>query len=208
VAHAAGLEFIRCENFVFAHTADEGVMDRAVAGPLLRHRRAIGAERVAVLADIKKKHAAHALTANLDIAECARGAAFFLADGVVVTGTETGAPVAMDELRRVRAAVALPVVVGSGATPDTVADLLAHADAVIVGSWIKRGGAWTEPVDPDRAAAFVAAARRARTPDGAPAPDRATHRASAQPAAAPTAAPAATPAAPGVDAVRSLFPRR
>lgn len=194
VAHATGLDFIRCENFVFAHTADEGVMDRAMAGPLLRFRRAIGAERVAILADIKKKHASHALTADLDIAAFARGAAFFLADGVVVTGAETGAAVATEELRDVRAAVNLPVIVGSGATPDTVADLLALADAVIVGSWIKRDGAWSNPVDPQRAAAFAGAARRAL--------------AAAQIATPGRSAPPAHASTPGMDAVRSLFPRR
>ena len=55
VAHAAGLDFIRAEGFVFAHVADEGLIESCAAS-LLRYRRAIGAERVAVWADIKKKH--------------------------------------------------------------------------------------------------------------------------------------------------------
>ncbi|MFM8785597.1 MAG: BtpA/SgcQ family protein, partial [Phycisphaerales bacterium] len=84
---------MRVENFVFSHVADEGLMIEACAGPLLRHRRAIGADRVRVFADIKKKHASHAVTADVDIAGCARAAEFFLADGVIVTGTETGASV-------------------------------------------------------------------------------------------------------------------
>src|SRR5262247_2199728 len=45
VAHACGAEFVRVEGFVFAHVADEGVI-QASAGELLRFRRAIGAERV------------------------------------------------------------------------------------------------------------------------------------------------------------------
>lgn len=181
VAHATGLDFVRCENFVFAHVADEGLMGRAVAGPLLRYRRQIGAERIAIVADIKKKHASHALTADLDIAACARAAEFFLADAVVVTGTETGSPVSMDDLRSARAATRLPVLVGSGADPQHAPELLAVADAVIVGSWVKAGGDWAQPVDPERAAAFVRAAKAARTPH---------------------------PTTPGMDAVRSLFARR
>ena len=39
-----------------------------------------------VLADIKKKHSSHAITADLDIGETAQAAEFFRADGVIVTG--------------------------------------------------------------------------------------------------------------------------
>src|SRR6185295_17642379 len=92
VAHAAGCQFIRAEGFVFAHVADEGLMPEADAGSLLRYRRAIGAEHIAVLADIKKKHSSHAITADVDLAETAKAAEFFGAEGVVVTGTATGEP--------------------------------------------------------------------------------------------------------------------
>lgn len=161
VAHAAGLDFVRAENFVFSHVADEGLMAEAAAGPLLRHRRAIGADRVLVFADIKKKHASHAITADVGIAAAARAAEFFLADGVVVTGSETGAAVDERELAAVRAATRLPVLVGSGADAAGVARLLAVADAVIVGSSVKEDGRWENPVCPRRAAEFVRAARGA-----------------------------------------------
>ena len=162
VAHATGLDFVRAEGFVFAHVADEGLMTEAAAGPLLRFRKSIGADRVKVFADIKKKHAAHAITADIDIAACARAAEFFLADGVIVTGTETGAAVDEAELNAVRAASTLPVLTGSGATPQSVARLLSNADAVIVGSYVKEGGRWEHDVCPKRAAEFVNAARGAR----------------------------------------------
>jgi hypothetical protein len=64
-----------------------GWMD-ACAGPLLRYRRQIGGEHVAIFCDIKKKHSAHAVTQDVDIAETARAAQFFRADGVIVTGEE------------------------------------------------------------------------------------------------------------------------
>src|SRR5499433_3035191 len=89
VAHACGAAFVRVEGFVFAHVGDEGII-AASAGELLRYRRAIGAESVRVFADIKKKHAAHAMTADVSLGETARAAEFFLADGVVVTGRVTG----------------------------------------------------------------------------------------------------------------------
>ena len=55
VAMATGGSFIRAEGFVFSHVADEGWMD-SCAGELLRYQRSIGAEDVAILTDIKKKH--------------------------------------------------------------------------------------------------------------------------------------------------------
>src|SRR6266516_603346 len=66
VAHACGASFVRVEGFVFAHVADEGLIESS-AGSLLRYRRAIGAGGVRVFADIKKKHSAHAITADVDI---------------------------------------------------------------------------------------------------------------------------------------------
>lgn len=55
VALAAGFDFIRAEGFVFAHVADEGLMN-ACAGDLLRYRRLIGADHIKIFTDIKKKH--------------------------------------------------------------------------------------------------------------------------------------------------------
>ena len=139
-AAAAGIDFIRSEGYVFAHVADEGIID-SDAATLLRLRRELDAEHIAIPADIEKKHASHALTADIDIAETARAAQFFLADGVVVTGSATGAPVDPGELRRVRtAAPDLPRIVGSGITPSNAADLLSVADSLIVGSSLKEAG--------------------------------------------------------------------
>ena len=88
VALAAGMDFVRAEGFVFGHVADEGWMD-ACAGPLLRYRKQIGAEHIAVWADLKKKHAAHAMTADVSLAETVKAAEFFGADAVIVTGEAT-----------------------------------------------------------------------------------------------------------------------
>jgi len=153
VAHACGARFVRVEGFVFAHVADEGVM-QSDAGTLLRYRRAIGADGVAVFADIKKKHSAHAITADMDLAETARAAEFFLADGVIVTGTSTGRPADPAEVEAVAGAVSIPTLVGSGTTPENVGGF-GPADAFIVGTSPKRDGLWSNPVDPARAAALV-----------------------------------------------------
>ncbi|VDL69283.1 unnamed protein product [Nippostrongylus brasiliensis] len=89
VAHSTGYDLVRAECFVFSHVADEGWMD-GCAGELLRYRRSIGADSVAIVTDIKKKHSSHAVTADLLISDVAKAAEFFQADAVIVTGKCTG----------------------------------------------------------------------------------------------------------------------
>jgi membrane complex biogenesis BtpA family protein len=158
VAHACGARFVRVEAFVFAHVADEGLLE-ASAGELLRYRRAIGAEGVRVFADVKKKHSAHALTADVDLPETARAAEFFLADGVIVTGPATGRPTDPGEVEAVAGAVGVPTLVGSGVTAENIA-LYSAADGFIVGSSLKEGGLWSNRLDPERARVLARAFAR------------------------------------------------
>lgn len=155
VAWACGACFVRVEGYVFAHVADEGVIE-SDAGNLLRYRAQIGADAVRVFADIKKKHASHALTADMDLVETAQAAEFALADGVIVTGSATGRAADPREVQAVALAVHMPTLVGSGVTAENIAEY-PLADAFIVGSSVKRDGHWSNPVDPQRAAAFAEA---------------------------------------------------
>ncbi len=162
-ALACAADFVRVENFVFAHVADEGLMPEAEAGGLLRYRRQIGAEHIAVVADVKKKHSSHAITADVPLPEAARAAEFFDADGVVVTGSATGEPASTDDVRRVREAVGIPVWIGSGLTPENLADYWPHADGLVVGSYLKRDGLWSNPLDAERIRRFCDAVERLRS---------------------------------------------
>ena len=153
-AVAAGLDFVRAEGFVFAHVADEGLIDGS-AGQILRYRRQIGADDILVLTDIKKKHSSHAITADVSIVETAHAAEFFLSNGVIVTGVATGTEASLEELEQVKAAVTIPVLVGSGVTLDNVDRYLAIADALIVGSYFKLGGHWSQGVDFERVKTFM-----------------------------------------------------
>ena len=155
VALACGASFVRVEGFVFAHVADEGIIESS-AGSLLRYRRAIGADRIRVFADIKKKHSSHAITADVSLEETAKAAEFFLVDGVIVSGIATGHPADAAEVRSVARAVGVPTLVGSGVTLSNVHDY-SDADALIVGSSIKHGGVWSGPLDESRARALARA---------------------------------------------------
>jgi uncharacterized protein len=157
VALACGASFVRVEGFVFAHVADEGLIE-ASAGALLRYRRAIGGDHIRVFADVKKKHSAHAITADLDIEETAKAAEFFVVDGVIVTGVATGHPAEPDEVNSVGRAVSVPTIVGSGITTENLFHY-PDADGFIVGSSIKKDGLWSNPIDLDRARALVRAFR-------------------------------------------------
>jgi membrane complex biogenesis BtpA family protein len=155
VAHACGAEFVRVEGFVYGHVADEGWIE-SCAGELLRYRRTIGAERVRVFADIKKKHSSHAVTSDVSLAETARAAEFFLADGVVVTGAATGEPDSPADVREAVEGARLPVLVGSGLTPRNLSQF-AHAQGFIVGSSVKQDGVWSHALDPEALRAIVQA---------------------------------------------------
>ncbi|KAF6734602.1 uncharacterized protein FQA47_013160 [Oryzias melastigma] len=160
VALASGLDFIRAEGFVFSHVADEGLLN-ACAGDLLRYRRQIGAEHVQIFTDIKKKHSAHALTADVTTEETARAAEFFLSDGLILTGAATGDPADPHQLREVTRSVKIPVLIGSGVTFDNV-DRYLDASGFIIGSHFKAGGHWAGAVDPDRVKRFMEKIRRLR----------------------------------------------
>jgi membrane complex biogenesis BtpA family protein len=162
VALACGATFVRVEGFVFAHVADEGLIESS-AGVLLRYRRAIGGDNVRVFADVKKKHSAHAITADLDIVETAKAAEFFVVDGVIVTGVATGEPAEPGEVASVGRAVSVATIVGSGITAENIVHYPC-ADAFIVGSSIKKDGLWSNPIELDRAAALVNAFRDLPTP--------------------------------------------
>ena len=156
VAHAAGLDFIRAEGFAFAHVADEGLIQSSAA-ELLRYRCAIGAESVQVWADVKKKHSAHAITADVGIGETAHAVEFMRGDAVIVTGSVTGDAPQRADVLTVKRQTRLPVYLGSGATAANLKSFYAAADGFIVGSEFKQGGRWAGAVDPGRVGFFMAA---------------------------------------------------
>ena len=155
VAHAAGLDFIRVEGFAFAHVADEGIIESSAA-ELLRYRRAIGAERVQVWADVKKKHSSHAITADVGIGETAHAVEFMRGDAVIVTGTVTGDAPQRADVLAVKKKTRLPVYLGSGVTAKNLKSFFGAADGFIVGSEFKTGGHWSRAVEAKRVEQFMA----------------------------------------------------
>lgn len=158
VASEASLDFIRVEGYVFAHIGGAGLIE-GCAGTLLRQRKAMGAEPIAVWADLKKKHCAHALTGDQTIGDHAKQAVLFRADGLVITGTFTGEPPEEHDIYQVREAVGndTPIFTGSGLTLHNLPQLYPLADGFIVGSAFREGGQFLAPLVPDRLDRFAEA---------------------------------------------------
>jgi membrane complex biogenesis BtpA family protein len=156
IASTCNAALIRVNVHTGAVVADQGMI-QGDARRTLEYRRALGIATL-ILADINVKHARPLV--SFPAAEAAADAVERgLADGLIVTGARTGAPLEVDELRAVRDAVDVPVIAGSGVTAGSVAEILSYCDGAIVGSSLKFPGGVDRPVDRARVADLVAARR-------------------------------------------------
>jgi membrane complex biogenesis BtpA family protein len=158
-AAATGGSFVRVNVHTGVQWTDQGTIEGR-AHETLRLREQLDAE-VGILADVAVKHA----TAPGDRAigpvateTIERG----LADALLASGPATGEAVDHTHLQRVLDARDdanrdVPVLVGSGVTPENAPELLEEADGAIVGTALKRDGETTKRVDPERVAALVSA---------------------------------------------------
>ncbi|MHC4971773.1 MAG: BtpA/SgcQ family protein [Planctomycetota bacterium] len=159
VAVAVGASFVRVNVHTGVMATDQGLIEGRAA-ETLRVRAALGAEDVSIVADAHVKHgrplhAESLVDAARDLV--LRGGA----DALVVSGVATGAPTDLADLSAVREALPHALLLaGSGVRRETVAEVLAYADAVIVGTALKRGGKTSAPVDVARVRSFVRAAKR------------------------------------------------
>lgn len=164
VAAATGARFIRVNVHTGVMLADQGWL-HGRAHETLRLRARLGAP-VAILADVLVKHAAP--PAPLDPAQVARDTwERGLADGLIVSGTGTGAPTDRARIRAIKEAVpAAPVWIGSGLTPENAADLLLAADGAIVGSSLAREGRAGGGIERARVDRLMEAVRAVRAAGG------------------------------------------
>jgi uncharacterized protein len=155
VAAAAGASFVRVNVHTGAMFTDQGLLEGR-AHDTLRLRRSLGTP-VAILADVLVKHGTPPPGTTLE--EAARDAwRRGIADGLIVTGAETGAPVETPDILRLRDAVPEGIVwVGSGVTPETAPDLLEAAHGLIVGSALQAGGGAGGGVERERVRALMGA---------------------------------------------------
>jgi len=154
---ACGGSFIRVNVHTGAMLTDQGIIE-GNAYETVRYRERI-CPAVSIFADVHVKHAVP--LGDFEIEDSAhdtleRG----LADALIISGTGTGVAADITDVQRVRRACPnVKILLGSGITLSNVREFLRHADGVIVGTSVKKGGKLFNPVDPRRVAALVKAAR-------------------------------------------------
>lgn len=161
IASCVEAQFIRVNVLTGVMATDQGLIE-GEAHRLLRYRRELGSS-VKIFADVLVKHATPLGSPNLTTTvreTIERG----LADGIIISGWETGSPPNLGDLElAIDAAQDVPVLIGSGATWENIPSLIQAADGAIVSSSLKRHGQIEQPVDPIRVSRFVEAMRRSLT---------------------------------------------
>jgi uncharacterized protein len=157
-AAATGAAFMR-EVATGLWESDMGLWNTDAAATL-RERRRLGSDEVAIFMNVTPEFASP--IGNRTPADVARSTAVSsLPDAILVSGPMAGANPDIDTLAEIRDAVPenVPVLLNTGAKAATIGEFLRHADGCIVGSSLKVDGYTWNRVDPNRAKAFVEAAR-------------------------------------------------
>ena len=152
VATAAGAHYVRVNVHMGAVVADQGIVQGSSQFSV-RLRSALRS-RALIFADVGVKHAAPVAGRSLDI-ETRDLAERGLADAIIVTGDRTGVETSLADVDVVRQATTLPLLVGSGATPENIEQVLPNVNGLIVGSYFKKDGAGHKLVDESRVQRFV-----------------------------------------------------
>ena len=164
VAVACGAQAIRVNVHSGARLTDQGIIEGRAA-ETLRRRAALGAQEVAIFADVAVKHSTGLGNPPFRLEDevpdlVKRGKV----DAVIVSGRATGSEVTTDLVDRVaELAGDCPVLIGSGVDHENIGSLLQHAAGVIVGTSIKERGQTTAPVDLARAQSLVEVVRSQRS---------------------------------------------
>jgi len=161
VAVAVGARWIRVFEWVNAYVSHAGIIE-GIGGQLARYRSQLKAEGIRFLCDVNVKHGSHFIISDRTIAEQAHDAETEGADGLIVTGFETGIAPTPERVRDLAEHVSLPVLIGSGMTEHNVVELLRYADGAIVGSYFKAGNNWKNPVDESVTRSFMNVVREFR----------------------------------------------
>ena len=152
IATAAEAHFIRVNVHMNAVVSEQGII-QGESHHTLRLRAALRSE-VLIFADVGVKHAAPLADRGLaietkDLAD--RG----LADAIIVSGELTGAATKMEDVDMVRRNTDIPILIGSGATPENLHRVYSKVDGFIVGSYFKEDGKADNLIDEKRVKTFT-----------------------------------------------------
>lgn len=158
IAVACGASFMR-EVTTGAYESDMGLW-RTDAGRLLRERRRLDADHLAIFMNVTPEFASRLGTRS--ITETAKSVVVSsLPDAVLLSGPAAGSEPRIADVASTKEAVGdtTPVLVNTGTKSTNVSEFLEIADGAIVGSDLKIDGYTWNPVDPERVKRFIGAAR-------------------------------------------------
>jgi len=160
IAACTQASFVRINVHTGARVTDQGLVHGDAAGTL-RLRRSLGANHVAIWADVDVKHSSPLGAPRPLVQEVEDLTKRGMADIVLVTGEGTGKGVDLAKLAAVKRASGKPVLVASGATLETLDALAASSDGVIVGTALRENSIAGGAIDSRLAKEFAAAFRKA-----------------------------------------------
>lgn len=147
-AKVADADFVRIAVFVDSVDSFAGII-QPCASEAIKYRKKIGGEDIKIFADVQVKYT-HMLKNSIDIVESASNARACMADGVIVTGKKTGQETSIEIVEKVKNHIDIPVLIGSGVSPENISEQMSIADGAIVGSSLKVDGKAINPVDKNR----------------------------------------------------------
>jgi uncharacterized protein len=160
IAKSTNAQFIRLDFFVDKVKIEAGIIDPNPV-EITDYRRQIKAENLALFTDIQVKYSE--LLEEKTLTESAQQAMQHGANAIIISGKMTGDMPVLDDLQEVKQAVGgFPVLVGSGATPQNIRDLLQYADGVIVGTALKSGREVNDRIVADKVRNFMSSVQKFR----------------------------------------------
>jgi membrane complex biogenesis BtpA family protein len=163
IALATGCRWVRVFELANAYVSGAGIIE--AAGPeALRYRAKLKAEdQVMIFGDFHVKHGSHSMIEDKSLEEQACDVESAMGDAVIISGFKTGVPPSRADIERIRKAVSIPVLIGSGLSYENMDELFPLVDGAIVGSHFKEGGRIEGEIDVSKVKQFM---RRARGTGG------------------------------------------
>lgn len=151
VADAIGADYVRLKVYVGAMVSSEGITEGCLE-EVLEMKKRIGS-KVELWADIYDRSGVPLGTMSLEEA-CQQGIQKGKLDCLIITGKDFDESIQMIK----RAKSALPeakVLLGGSASPVNIGTVLEVCDGVIIGSYLKKDGIMTNPLDSSRLEKFM-----------------------------------------------------
>lgn len=160
IGSLTGASFVRVPYFVDIRVGQNGIINPNGYHAVMMRKHA-GWEHIRILADVQVKHT-YPMCENIPVEASARWAKAVGADAIIVTGLATGMETSVETMQRVKNAVDLPIVVGSGMNAGNTKKQFAVCDGAIIGTAVKEQGSLMCPVDKVKAVAFMQAAKEGK----------------------------------------------